>query len=124
MSNDEDRLPGITFNFKSSSLAKPEGVKEKFRVHLHLDAIVSNEELWRVIEQRFKDGYHIYTQKDFHEDVIDVMRKKAKDHSARIEQLEKDLEKERAARTKAEREVEKYKTPLESFGVALQGKTP
>lgn len=122
MSNEEDRVPGVTLWFKSSSIGKPGGPTEQYRVHLQLDAVVTSEALWQAIEQRLKDGLRIYTQLDFHEEVISVMGKKSRDLVGRIAQLEKDLATERLARQKAELDVEKYKTPLQEFVDIMEGR--
>lgn len=108
MSDDEHQIPGVTLYFKTSSIGKPGGPGEAFRVHVELDAVVNNEAVWETVAQRFKTGLRIYTQADFQEDVMAVMQKKAKEHVARIAELEKELA--------------KYKAPLESFGAALRGK--
>lgn len=117
MTNEEEQVPGVTFWFKGSSLGRPGGPNEKYRVDLHLDAAVVNEELWNAITQKFKDGFRIYTQNDFHSEVIDVMRQKSKDLEAKLALAEKTLKSERAERARLEGDLAR----LTALGRGLRG---
>lgn len=118
---DEEKVPGVTFWFKSSAMVKAHSAAEKLRIDLHLDAVVSDEELWNDILQKFKDGFRVYTRRNFHEEIIHVMRSKSQETDGRIVQLEKELARERDLRKQTEAELEKYKAPLAAFGRGLRG---
>lgn len=116
-SKEEEQVPGVTFWFKGSSLGRPGGPNEKYRVDLHLDAAVVDEGLWTAISQKFKDGFRIYTQNDFHGEVIDVMRKKNKELEDQLVVSAKTLASERAERTRLEQELSR----LTALGRGLRG---
>lgn len=116
----EEQVAGVTLHFKSSSLVKPQG-DEKFRVDLVLDCSVRDEELWRGVEKKFKEGYRVFTSEDFHMEVLDVVRQDYKTLESRLLHAERELRKEKDHREQLEAELAKYKEPLATFGAALRG---
>lgn len=116
----EEQVPGVTLHFKHSAFMKPHG-DEKFRVELVLDCSVRNEELWRTVETKFKEGFRVFTNEDFHVEVLNVVRQDYHALEARLAQAERELRQEKDRREQLEAEVERYKAPLASFGAALRG---
>lgn len=119
-SKHEEQVAGVTLWFKHSSLAKPQA-DERFRVNLTLDCSVKDEELWRVVETKFKDGFRVFTSEDFHIGVMDVMRSDIKTLESKLRESEKKLAQEADRSKQLEEELKKYKEPLQAFGQALGG---
>lgn len=116
----EEKVPGVTFWFKKSSFAAAHG-DEKFGVELSLHCSVVDEELWRTVEQKFKDGFRIYSVPDFHIEVLDVMRMELKELKDKNTLLERQVAQEKDARLQVQRELEQVKAPLSALGRALGG---
>lgn len=116
----EEQVPGVTFWLVSSALMGSQG-NEKYRVRLHLDCAVNDDELWQEVEKKFKEGFRIHTVPDFHVEVIDVMRADLRAYKEKNQILERQVAQEKDRREQAERELEKFRAPLGAFGRALRG---
>lgn len=122
MSNEhEEQVAGVTLWFKDSALMKPHFSNESYRVELRLDCAVVDEEIWRAVETKFKQGLRVFTSSDFHVEVLEVVRQDMGGLKARLAEAERALRQEQDRRQQLEVELEKYKEPFAAFGRALQG---
>lgn len=121
----EEAVPGVTLWYTSSSLVGTATVDEKgqrhLRVRLQLDCDISDEELWKIVEQKFKDGFRVFTVPDFHVEVIDVLRSALKELKDKNILLERQVAQEKDSRLQLQRELDQYKAPLSALGRALGG---
>ena len=116
----EEQVPGVTFWLVSSSMGASQG-NEKYRVRLSLDCAVNDEDLWKEVERKFREGFRIHTVPDFHVEVIDVMRADLKAAREKNQILERQVAQEQDRRAQVERELESYRAPLGALGRALRG---
>ena len=121
----EEAVPGVTLWLTSTSLVGTATVDEENRRHLRvrvqLDCDIFDEELWKTVEKKFRDGFRVFSAPDFHVEVLDVMRTELKEHKDKITLLERQVAQEKDARLQVQRELDHYKTPLSALGRALGG---
>jgi hypothetical protein len=119
MSEPEDQVAGITFFLVDSSLTKNAIGQNVGR--LTLDCQIHDEKLWPEVETKFREGHRIYTELDFHSEVIEVLRSELRAVEAERDRFERELRQAQEDTRTARAETEMYKKPLGDFGRALRG---
>ena len=79
----------------------------------------SKKELESIIGRKDKDGSGLYTKLEDEQALVSKVQKSIKENQSRIEEMEEELEAERQARAKAERQRSDLARELESMGERL-----
>ena len=77
------------------------------------------KELESIIQKKDKDGSSFFTKLEDEQGLVGKVQKSIKEHQSRIEEMEEELEAERQARAKAERQRSDLARELESMGERL-----
>jgi hypothetical protein len=113
----ESKVPGISFWLSGDkSYTREDGVNH---VECTLLGQYTDEELWKKIQKRLHAGFRIYSEDDFHTEVLLVMRddfqKEINEHKA----TKRALELANARLAGIETELAEYKRLLGTLGSAL-----
>jgi len=109
----EERVAGVTLQFSQSELMGAHG--DTRRIRLVLECTITDEEMWKEVEGKFREGHRMFKDPDFHSEVASMMHEDVKDLAARNTQLEKEL---RMAK-EAVRELLRHRAALCELGQAI-----
>lgn len=111
-------IPGVTLWHRGAKLFETGGQK---RVELTVVAHINDEQIWKVVEKKFLEGFHVYTAEDFKGEMLAALRDEYKELEAEVGILRVDIEKRTREKALLEKELEEARAPMRALGQRLRG---
>jgi hypothetical protein len=111
-------IPGVTLWHRGAKLFQKAGQKG---VELTVVAHINDEDVWKVVENKFLEGFRIYTVEDFKGEMLMALRDENKELEAEVKILRVDVEKRTREKELLEKELEEARAPMRALGQRLRG---
>lgn len=113
----DEKLPGVTLWHRGAKLKEVAGKKS---VEMTVVAQINDEAVWKTVEQKFLDGFQVYSTEDFKGHMINAMRMENTTLTSRIAVLETQLSFKDKEITLLNEQLEAARKPLREFGKKLR----
>ena len=117
----EERLPGVTLWWTACVI---KGTSNNKTAIITLDCTIRDEEIWKVVEEKLKAGFRVYSTNDFKTEMITILNEELEVEKVKVrEQLRRigQLEYEKA---KLQVEVDKARVFMQGFQELLGPSSP
>lgn len=111
-------VPGVTLWHRGAKLFQKGGQKG---VELTVVCHINDEEVWKVVEKKFLEGFRVYTVEDFKGEMLAALREEFKELEAEVGVLRVNLEKRTREKEMLEGQLEDARAPMRALGQRLRG---
>ena len=119
MSNEhEEKVAGVTL-WHTRTVQGTTFQPGTYSMEVTLRAQVTDEEIWKIVEKKFQDGFRVFTGPDFHIEVMDVMRDEVKALEAELARVRRELIQEKDSKASIQRDLDRYRSSFVEFGRTL-----
>ncbi len=119
MSDEEKKEEGVLLSFRES---KEIGLGGQHVVLLTLVATIKDQELWKIVEKKFIDGFFIHRSEDMKSQMFEAIRSEVLLLEVREKVLQSELEKRTREVALLEEKLAEARQPMEELGRRLSGK--